>query len=81
MKLNEKTTEKLEGELRGLKLINGALIVVLSVLFIICFFGLLKKDDNEVFSALIVVPTALSTIIPLIFENMKKIKAELESRK
>lgn len=81
MKLNEKTTEKLEGELKGLKIINGALIGVLSVLFIVCIYGLLKKDDNGVFSALIVVPIALSAIIPVNFGNMKKIKAELESRK
>ncbi|PQJ18726.1 redox-active disulfide protein 2 [Tenacibaculum sp. SG-28] len=72
MKLNEKTTEKLEGELRGLKIINGALIVVLGLLFIVCIYGLLKKDDNGVFSALIVVPIALSAIIPVNFGNIKK---------
>ncbi|OEK04238.1 hypothetical protein [Roseivirga misakiensis] len=81
MKLNEKTTEKLEGELRGLKIVNGAIIGVLSVLFIICIYGLSQKDDNGIFSALIVVPIALSAIIPMNFGNMKKIKAELESRK
>lgn len=81
MKLNEKTTEKLEGDLRGLKIINGALIGVLGVLFIVCIYGLMKKNDNGVFSALIVVPIALSAIIPLNFSNMKKIKEELESRK
>lgn len=81
MKLNEKTTEKLEGDLRGLKIINGALIGVLGVLFIVCIYGLMKKNDNGVFSALIVVPIALSAIIPLNFRNMKKIKEELESRK
>jgi len=81
MELNEKTTEKLEGELRVLKIISGALIGVLSVLYIICVYGLLKKDDNGVFSALIVVPVALSTIIPVNYRNIKKIKAELKSRK
>ena len=81
MKLNEKTTEKLEGELKGLKIINGLLIGVLGILFIVCIYGLLKKNENGVFSALIVVPISLSAIIPLNFGNMKKIKAELESRK
>ena len=81
MNINEKTSEKLEGELRGLKIINGATIGVLSVLFIICIYGLLNKNDNGVFSALIVVPIALSAMIPVNFVNMKKIKAELESRK
>lgn len=80
MKLSEKTTEKLEGELRGLKIITGALIGLLGVLLIVCIYGLLKKNDNGVFSALIVMPIALSAIIPLNFGNMKKIKTELESR-
>ena len=80
MKLSEKTTEKLEGELRGLKIITGALIGLLGVLLIVCIYGLLKKNDNGVFSALIVMPIALSAIIPVNFGNMKKIKTELESR-
>ena len=42
---------------------------------------LCQKNENGVFSALIVVPISLSAIIPLNFGNMKKIKAELESRK
>ena len=81
MELHEKTTEKLEGELRVLRMISGALIVVLSALLILCIYGLLKQHDNRVFSALIIVPIALSAIIPVNFRNMKKIKAELESRK
>jgi hypothetical protein len=81
MKLEEKTTERLEKELKGLQIVNGALIGVLSVLFIVCIYGLLKKEDNGVFTALIVVPIALSAIIPMNFGNMKKIKSELESRK
>ena len=80
MKLSEKTTERLENELNGLKIVNGALIGVLITLFVVCIYGLLKKDDNGVFTALIVVPIALSAIIPLNFENMKKIKLELEAR-
>ena len=80
MKISEKTTEKLEGELKGLKIITGALLGVLVVLFIVCIYGLLRKDDNGIFSSLIVVPIALSTILPLNYGNIKKIKAELESR-
>ena len=81
MKLREKTTERLEKELKSLKIVNGALIGMLSVLFIVCIYGLLKKEDNGVFTALIVVPIALSSVIPINFGNMKKIKSELESRK
>ena len=80
MELKEKTTEKLEGELKGLKIVNGALIGVLGLLFLVCIYGLLTKEDNGVFSALIVVPIALSAILPLNLGNIKKIKAELESR-
>lgn len=80
MKISEKTTEKLEEELKGLKIITGALLGVLVVLFIVCIYGLLRKDDNGIFSSLIVVPIALSTILPLNYGNIKKIKAELESR-
>ncbi len=82
MNLKEKTTEKLEGELRELKVITGAPIGVLGVLFIVCFYGLFfTKDKSGTFSALIVLPIALSAIIPLNYGNMKKIKTELESRK
>lgn len=81
MKLEDKSTEKLEGELKGLKIINGTLIGVLGLLFVVCIYGLLTKNDNGVFTSLIVVPIALSAIIPLNFGNMKKIKNELESRK
>ncbi|WP_394751060.1 redox-active disulfide protein 2 [Spongiimicrobium salis] len=81
MKLQEKTTERLEGELRGLKAINGALIGVLGALFIVCLWGLFFTEDKSgTFSALIVVPIALSAIIPLNYGNMNKIKAELKSR-
>jgi len=81
MDLKDKTTEKLNGELKGLKMINGALIGVLSLLFIVCVYGLITKEDSSTFMALIVVPLALSVIIPLNYGNMKKIKKELELRK
>ena len=81
MKLKEKTTEKLNSELKILKLSTGILTGILLVLFIICVFGLLTKDDNRVFISMIVVPIALSAILPLQYSNIKKIKAELKNRK
>ncbi|MGV6831379.1 MAG: redox-active disulfide protein 2 [bacterium] len=81
MKLEDKPTEKLEGELKALKLINNAIIGVLSLLFIVCIYGLLFKEDSSVFSSLIVVPIALSAIIPLNYGNIKKIRNELVNRK
>ena len=81
MELKDKSTEKLIGELKGLKIVNGALIGVLSLLFIVCVFGLITKEDNSTFMALIAVPLALSASIPLNYGNMKKIKTELDLRK
>ena len=81
MELKDKTKEKLTAELQGLKIVNGALIAVLSLLFIVCVYGLLTKEDNSTFVALIVVPMALSAIIPMNYGNIKKIKKELDLRK
>ena len=81
MSLKEKATEKLEGELRGLKIVTSILIGVLGVLLIVCIYGLLRNDDNGFYRSMIIVPLALSAIIPVNYGNIKKIKAELESRK
>ncbi len=81
MDLKDKTTEKLKGELKEKKMLNGAFISVLSLLFIVCVYGLITKEDNSTFMALLVIPLALSTIISLNYGTMKKIKTELELRK
>lgn len=81
MELKDKTKEKLMAELQGLKIVNGALKAVLGLLFIVCIYGLLTKEDNSTFVALIVVPMALSAIIPMNYGNIKKIKKELDLRK
>lgn len=81
MDLKEKTTEQLNNQLKGIKIITGALIGVLGLLFIICIYGLMTKEDNTFFEALIVVPLGLSAIIPLNYGNIKKINKELKSRK
>ena len=80
MDLKEKTTKQLNNELKGVKMTNGALIGILSVLFILCVFGLFTKEDNSVFRTLIIVPLALSAIIPMNFSNMKRIKKEIQLR-
>ncbi|WP_405571444.1 hypothetical protein [Winogradskyella sp. Asnod2-B02-A] len=80
MDLKEKTTKQLNNELKGVKMTTGALIGILSVLFILCVFGLFTKEDNSVFRTLIIVPLALSAIIPMNFSNMKRIKKEIQLR-
>ena len=81
MDLKNKTTEKLEGELKGLKAGTGILTGLLLVLFVACIYGLIKNNESGTYTALIVVPIALSATIPINFGKIKKIKAELESRK
>ncbi|WP_424001519.1 hypothetical protein [Maribacter sp. IgM3_T14_3] len=82
MNLNEKTTEKLESELKGMKIVTGALIIILGTSFLLCLYNIFyTRQEREFFSSLIAVPIVLSAIIPINFGNMKKIKGELKSRK
>lgn len=78
--LKNKPTQKLESELKTVKAITGALIGVLFVLFAVNLYGLLSKDNNAAFIAGMVVAISLSTILPLQFSTMKKIKTELKLR-
>ncbi|MDO6490984.1 MAG: hypothetical protein ABJD66_00070 [Cellulophaga sp.] len=78
--LKNKPTDKLKGELKGLKVITTALTIVVSFLIIICIYGLVAKGNNAVFTPLLVVAFSTGSMIPLNYMNMKKIKKELESR-
>lgn len=80
MNLKDKTTDKLRTELKMIKAITAGLVFVLSLLFITCIYGVLTKEDNTTFIALIAVPIALCGMIPLNLSNIKKIKKELELR-
>ena len=80
MDFKNKSTERLNSELKTLKMITGALIGVLTVLFAVTIYGLLTKENNSTFIALIAVPFSLSAIILLNFGIMKKINKELDSR-
>lgn len=80
MDIKEKTTEKLEGELKMLKIVTIALIVVLVPLFIITTYGLLTSEKTSVFLPLLVVAFSCGTMIPIQYLSMRKIKKELASR-
>lgn len=80
MELKEKSTEKLKGEAKALKMILIALIIVLGLQIVISIYGFLTKEDNKVFFILGVVPLTLSPMIFVLWYNMKKIKDELKSR-
>ncbi|MEM0931318.1 MAG: hypothetical protein AAGJ12_02555 [Bacteroidota bacterium] len=75
------TKESLKSKIDKLKIVTGMLSAVLLILFVICVYGLLTKDDNDVFLGLIVVPIALSSILFVNVKSMKKMKSELESRR
>ncbi len=79
--MDNKTTEKLESQLKVIKIITGTLIGVLTLLLTISIYGLVSKENNSTFIALIAVAISCSGILPLQFINMKKIKAELNTRK
>ncbi|MFK7953505.1 MAG: hypothetical protein AB8B73_11710 [Ekhidna sp.] len=78
--LKSKTVEQLMNQLKATKIIAGALIGVLSLLFSVTIYGLIAKDDNAVFIALMVVAFSCSATLPLQFGTMKKIKDELKLR-
>jgi len=80
MDLKEKTTAQLEKELKNLEMMNGITKGLLIVLFAACLYGLIYNNESGTYTALIVVPIALSASIPMNFQKIKKLKLELDSR-
>jgi hypothetical protein len=75
------TTAQLLSNLYLIKAITIALICAVTLLLSMAIFGMATKEDNGTFVALFVVGISCGAGLPLQFINMKKIKAELESRK
>ena len=80
MDIKSKTTERLVGEMKLLKIICFALIVVIILLIAISIYGLLTKEKTAVFTSLIVVGVSCGAMIPIQLININKIKKELASR-
>jgi hypothetical protein len=78
--LKKKEIEKLERQFTAIKIITGALIGVLTLLFIVSIYGLIVKENNSIFMALIVVAISLCAVLPLLFVTMKNIKNKLNMR-
>jgi len=78
--LKNKTTEKLESELTAVKIISGALIVVLVPLFALTIYGMISNKNSSNLP-LLVVAISCSAILPIQFSNMKKIKTELNRKR
>jgi hypothetical protein len=75
------TTAQLLSNLYLIKAITIALICAVTLLLSMAIYGMATKEDNGTFVALFVVGVSCGAGLPLQFINMKKIKAELESRK
>ena len=78
--INKMTTEKLVSNIKAIKIITSALIIVVSLLLIISILGYLLKDNNKVFLPLIVVGISCGIMIPIQLSTLKKMKLELKER-
>ncbi|MEM7486183.1 MAG: hypothetical protein AAF348_13330 [Bacteroidota bacterium] len=78
--IKNKSTETLKTQLKQLKTITGMLTGILIVLVAVSIYGLLTKENNTTFIALIAVAISCSAILPIQFGSMKKIKMELGLR-
>lgn len=75
-----KTTESLHKELKSLQAVSSALVIILVLLLGISIFGLLTKEKNGAFIALISVAFSLSSIFFMLYSNIKSIKSEIKER-
>ena len=78
--LKSKTSEKLESDLKITKMLTGVLTASLILLIAVNIYGLIFKDNNVTFIALMVVAISLGTLIPSQLSTIKKIKTELKWR-
>ncbi|MAD97524.1 MAG: hypothetical protein CMB99_09395 [Flavobacteriaceae bacterium] len=80
MKNEEKSAERLRGEIKVIRFITILLVVVLLALAITCIVGILTKEENKTATVLLVVPLALSPIIFLNLNILKTLKKALEKK-
>ena len=78
--LKNETTEKLQSDLKKIRAVVGPLIGIIIVLVSICIYGLITKENNSTFIALLAVGISVSSMIPVQYGKMKKIKTELAYR-
>ena len=80
MDLSSKSTKELKDTLKVLNIVAYSLLSVIFLLLAFTIYGLLFKENNKTFLALLVVGLSCSSILPLQFSSMKKIKDEIKSR-
>ena len=80
MDFSGKSTKELKETLNVLKIVAYSLATVIFLLLSIVTYGLLFKENNKTFLALLVVGLSCSAILPLQFSSLKKIKDEIKNR-
>jgi len=75
-----RTIKQLRTKLNVNKLISIALIIVLALLTAFSIYGLIAKDNVQIFIALFAVACTSWSFIPLPFDFIKEIKSELKLR-
>ena len=78
--LKSKTSEKLGSDLKTTKALTGVLAASLILLIAVNIYGLIFKDNNLTFIALMAVAVSLGALLPSQFSTMKSIKTELKLR-
>ena len=75
-----RTIKQLRTKLNVNKLISIALIIVLALLTAFSIYGLIAKDNVQIFIALFTVACTSWSFIPLPFDFIKEIKSEIKLR-
>ncbi len=78
--LKNRSKKELESQLKILKGISAALILSITLLFVLSIYGLVMKENKAVFIALLVVAIACGAILFLQLTTIKTVKAELNNR-
>ena len=77
--LKNKSTKDLKDTLKMLKIVAISLSIVIFLLLSICIYGLIYKENNPTFLALLVFGFSCSAMLQL--NSMKKINFEIKYRK
>ncbi len=78
--MKNRKTEQLRFKLNAKKLISKALIILLTLLTAYSIYGLIAKDNVQMFIALFAVACTSWSFIPLPFNVIKEIKSKLKLR-
>lgn len=71
---------ELETKLKSLNMRLGALTGIKMVLYAVCIYGILTKENKTVFLILIAVAFALTGLIAMVLKKKQKIQKEIQLR-